>query len=87
MARGRPWSELEDAAIRVAAADNLQGGILAFKPHTRLPMAGDYAQRLRAVADQFGRSYAAVRKRAQSGPVIGEPTTSAAGGGYGAGMA
>ena len=65
MARGRRWTENEDTAIERATFDNAQLGILEFRPRDRARVAGDYAGRLRTLAAELGRTYAAVRKRAQ----------------------
>ena len=56
MAGGRLWTEDEDDAIRVAAAENLSTG-------EGIGGRGRIG-RLRAVADVYGRSYGAVRNRA-----------------------
>ena len=65
MGNRRRWSEFEDRAIERATADNAELGIVEFRPHGRRHERGDYAGRLRHVAEQLGRSYAAVLKRAQ----------------------
>ena len=65
MPRGPRWTEAEDTAIERATFENLELGILDFRPRGRARVAGDYAGRLRAVAGELGRTYAAVRKRAQ----------------------
>ena len=64
MARGRPWTEEEDAAIARATFENLELGILAFRPYARSKEKGDFAGRLERLAGELGRTYAAVRKRA-----------------------
>ena len=59
---GRPWTFEEDDAIRAACAANRVTGLSDDEsPNPRLR-----ARRLQAVADRFGRTLAAVRKRAQS---------------------
>lgn len=60
---GRPWTLEEDDAIRAACEANRSLGI------TDEDSAGEHpkgrARRLQAVADRFGRTLEAVRKRAQ----------------------
>ena len=60
---GRPWTLAEDDAIRAACEANRSLGI------TDEDSAGEHpkgrARRLQAVADRFGRTLEAVRKRAQ----------------------
>ena len=65
MPRGRPWTEAEDTAIERATFENTELGILNFRPRDRTRVAGDYAGRLERLAGELGRTYAAVRKRAQ----------------------
>ena len=67
MARGRPWSEEENTAIKRATFENAEHGILDFRPHPRdrARERGDYARRLERLAAEFGRTCAAVRKRAE----------------------
>ena len=60
---GRPWSLEEDDAIRAACAANRTTGLTDVDGATRNPRWR--ARRLQAVADRFGRTLAAVRKRAQ----------------------
>ena len=54
--RPRPWTRLDDWAISDAARLTRHYGLKA-------PFAG-YQKRLRQVAEELGRTYAAVRKRA-----------------------
>ena len=65
MPRTPRWTREEDAAIRRAAIDNREQGItvkeLWFTHRDELK----YANRLRVVANRLGRSYDAVRKRAE----------------------
>ena len=63
---GRPWTPEEDEAIRKAAALNMRHGLSAAAAPTseRLRLRYGPANRLRAVAAEIGRSYAAVRRRA-----------------------
>ena len=60
---GRPWTPAEDDAIRAAVEANRSIGL------TDEDGGGEYprwrARRLQAVADEIGRTLAAVRKRAQ----------------------
>jgi len=65
MARGRPWTEAEDAVIERATFENWDHGIVELRPRGRRLEKSDYAGRLRGAAEQLGRSYAAVLKRAQ----------------------
>jgi len=44
---------------------NLEFGILAYRPRDRTKGKGDFAGRLERLAGEFGRTYAAVRKRAR----------------------
>ena len=60
---GRPWSIEEDDAIREACAANRTTGLTDMDGGARNPRWR--ARRLHAVADRFGRTLAAVRKRAQ----------------------
>ena len=63
MARGRPWTKEDDAALRRVVAFNRKWG--ATIPLVLSELApGHHTTRLRAFALQLGRSYAAVRKRA-----------------------
>lgn len=54
----RRWTPAEDALVSGAVAANREGGLL-------LPGGRFHAGRLAHVARQIGRSYGAVRKRAQ----------------------
>ena len=73
MPRGQIWTPEEDEAIRAAARDTLRKGLTrSLDERERAFAAGDlgalrpgYANRLRAVAEELGRTYAAVRKRAE----------------------
>ena len=65
MPRGRRWTEAEDSTIERATFDNTELGILHARPRGRARERDDYAARLRRLADQLGRTYAAVLKRAQ----------------------
>ena len=65
MPRGRPWTEAEDTAIERATFENAELGIVEFRPYRRARAKGDYAGRLERLAGELGRTYAAVRKRAQ----------------------
>ena len=71
MARGRTWTEAEDAAILSAAAENARHGIKGFRPgdieagRRETHGKAGHMNRLQDVAERFGRSYVAVRKRAQ----------------------
>ena len=60
---GRPWSLEEDDAIRAAGRENRVTGLTDVDGSSRNPRWR--ARRLQAVADRFGRTLAAVRKRAQ----------------------
>ena len=59
--RGRPWTEFEDERIRKAARENAEQGI---GWHGIRETRITYSQRLRKLAEELGRTYAAVRKRA-----------------------
>jgi len=67
--RGRTWTPEEDAAIREAATLNRRLGITGFDlgdvQAGRRAMDDTYRNELRAVARSIGRTYAAVRKRAE----------------------
>ena len=73
--RGRRWTAAEDAAIREAAAQNRRHGITGFELGNieagRRSMDARYRNELRTVALAIGRTYAAVRKRAER---IGAPS-------------
>ena len=60
---GRPWTLEEDDAIRAACAENRSVGITDENGASEHPKGR--ARRLQAVADRFGRTLEAVRKRAQ----------------------
>ena len=60
---GRPWTPEEDDAIRAACEQNREIGLTDEDGGGEHPRRR--ARRLQAVADRFGRSLAAVRKRAQ----------------------
>ena len=60
---GRPWSLEEDDAIRAACVANRVTGLTDMDGATRNPRWR--ARRLQTGADRFGRTLAAVRKRAQ----------------------
>ena len=64
MGNGWRWTEFEDTLIERATFENAEMGILEFRPNGRRRERGDYAGRLRQVAERLGRSYAAVLKRA-----------------------
>ena len=61
---GRAWTKAEDRAIRAAALNTREGGMtmLAEAPDGEWRIV--YASRLRRIAERYGRTYAAVRKRA-----------------------
>lgn len=67
--RGRTWTAEEDAVIRAAATDNARLGLTGFDlgdiQAGRRAMDDPYFARLHHVAREIGRTYAAVRKRAQ----------------------
>ena len=73
--RGRSWSAEEDAAIREAAARTRQFGITGVElgdiQAGRRAMDDPFRNELRNVARVIGRTYAAVRKRAER---IGAPS-------------
>ena len=74
---GKPWSKEEDAAIRKAAKANYGWGILTHETRRRDPRPyakANYEARLKHVADVYGRSYAAVRKRASRLRIRSYPT-------------
>ena len=60
---GRPWTLEEDDAIRAACEQNREVGLTDQDGDGEHPQWR--ARRLQAVADEIGRSLAAVRKRAQ----------------------
>ena len=62
---GRPWTPEEDEAIRRAAAANMRHGLSAANAPDRTRNRFGPAARLRELAAEIGRSYAAVRKRAE----------------------
>ena len=76
--RGRTWTPEEDAAIREAAAFNRRLGITGFElgdiQAGRRAMDDPYRNELRDVARAIGRTYAAVRKRAQRIGAASYPT-------------
>lgn len=67
--RGRTWTPEEDAAIREAAQHTRKYGLVGFElgdiQAGRRAMDDPFRNELRHVAKMIGRTYAAVRKRAE----------------------
>ena len=77
MARGRPWTKAEDTELRRFAKRNREYGIFAHETRRTdpRPFAADkYAAALRRFAERWGRTYAAVRKRASRLGIRSYPT-------------
>ena len=77
MARGRPWTNAEDRELRRYAKRTREYGILAMETKRTDPRpfpAEKYDAALRGFAERFGRTYAAVRKRASRLGVRSYPT-------------
>ena len=68
MARGRPWTKAEDKELRLYARNVKRLGILSYdvtRSYPRRPLTAEsYRAGLRAFAERYDRTYAAVRKRA-----------------------
>ena len=76
VARGRLWTKAEDVALRRCAKHNREYGILAMETKRTDPRpfpAEKYDAALRRLAEHFGRTYAAVRKRASRLGVLWRP--------------
>ena len=77
MARGRPWTKAEDRELRQAAKSNRNYGILTHETKRTDPRpftAEKYRASLRCFAERWGRTYAAVRKRASRLEIRSYPT-------------